>query len=258
MNNREGDLQQWYRELPVITRMLMTTTFLSGLFITFGMLDPRLIYVDWTKIKENFQIWRLVTNFFLAGKFSINFAMHLYVLYDFSLRYERNPYNTGAGGTSSDYLYMVILAMGVLMSLDYFMPSGYHSESLLYTIMYVWSRRDPETIVKFFVFNFKAVYVCWVYCAMRMLMGGDIFMILMGIFTGHLYFFLVDVQGAAGSYIRTPGWVVRCVEWMTGRTQRAVPVAAPSSFSSSATSGAAPRLPPQNTYNWGSGQRLGR
>ena len=35
------------------------------------------------------------------GPFSFNFAMHTYVLYENSRRYESNPYNTGGGGSSA-------------------------------------------------------------------------------------------------------------------------------------------------------------
>ena len=285
--NQGDSIQSWYDELPIITKILITGTLLQGAMVSFGMLNPMSIVLWWPQVTQKFEIWRLFTSFLFAGKFSFPFAMHCYVLYENSKRYEANPFNTGAGGTSSDYLYMLVIGMGLLLLADYVSPlGGVLSEPLLYMIMYVWSRRSPDELLNIFSFKFQSVYLPWVYIGIRMIMGGDLMLPLYGIGAGHLYFFLIEVMpgvpggSAASSLIKTPNWCVRLIELMTARTQPRTSATSSSSsgyrphtnYASAAEAlrqraagggpGAADNngqpLPPQNRYNWGQGRTLGR
>lgn len=230
-----------------------------GALFTFGIFEAQSIVLDWHSVTTKFQVWRLFTTFLFAGKFSFNFVMHLYIFYENSLRYERNPYNTGAGGTSADYLFMLIVGMAMIWIYDFFQPTYVHSDTLLYMIMYVWSRREPENQLNIFGFKFQSVYLPWVYIAIRLLMGGDIMLPIVGIGAGHLYFFLIEVlpgaHSSAGNLIRTPQWCVRIIEILTARTQ---PRAQPQAAAAFGAAAPARNLPPQNRYDWGQGRTLGR
>lgn len=75
----------------------------------FGFISVmKLIYV-WDDIWTNFAIWRLLTPFLFVGKFDFNTLMCLYMLQSFSQRYETEPYNTGAGGGTADYVAMIMV-----------------------------------------------------------------------------------------------------------------------------------------------------
>ena len=75
----------------------------------FGFISVmKLIYV-WDDIWTNFAIWRLLTPFLFVGKFDFNTLMCLYMLQSFSQRYETEPYNTGAGGGTADYIAMIMV-----------------------------------------------------------------------------------------------------------------------------------------------------
>ena len=175
--NQGDSIQQWYHDMPVVTKILFSGTFLSGALITFGILQGESIVLFWPLVTDKFQIWRLFSNFLFAGKFSFNFVMHLYVLYQNSLKYEKNPFNTGAGGTSADYLYMLLIGMAMLLFMSYFMPTMVLSESMLYYITYVWSRREPEALINIYGFTFQGAYLPWVYLGLRMIMGGTDFLL---------------------------------------------------------------------------------
>lgn len=101
---RIGDtdsLQDWFTNLPFITKVFLVSTLLGGFTITFNIISPAQFVIDWYLIRNKFHIWRLFTSFIFAGPFSFNFLMHTYVLYQNSLRYETSPFNTG-----SLYLYI--------------------------------------------------------------------------------------------------------------------------------------------------------
>jgi Derlin-2/3 len=223
----------WFREIPPLTKFFFTGTLLMGMAAQFNLIPSffggggvgALIF-DWHSVKSKFHVWRLVTPFLFAGTFSMNFVIHLYVLYENCRRYESNPFNTGAGGTSADFLYMVVLGMAVFVMLAIFESSlglgmQVMSEPILYYILYVWSRKDPETVVNMWGFKFKALYLPWVYMGLRVLMGGSITLMLVGVGVGHLYYFLVDVvpNSHGTALIKTPGWCVDLIERVTGATQ---------------------------------------
>lgn len=190
----DGDsLQSWFQSLPMVTKTFFVCTLLTGACCSFNFISPSSCVFVWPLISRKFEIWRLVMPYFFAGGFSFNFAMHLYILYQNCLRYEANPYNTGAGGSSADFLWMVIIAAAIHTVLAWIFEFMVFSESMLYVIMYVWSRREPDGRLSMFGFKFQALYLPWIYMGIRMIMGGSITMPLLGVAIGHVYFFLVEV-----------------------------------------------------------------
>lgn len=217
----DGDsLHDWFKTLPIVTKTFLVSTLLSGALLSFGMIDAYSMVLDWPSIRGKFHFWRLLTSFIYAGKFSFNFAMHTYVLYENCKRYEASPFNTGGGGTSADFIWMILVTMGILLVIAYYFDMLILSEPILYVIMYNWSRRESDRPVGIFGFKFKAIYLPWVYVGIRMIMGGSITEPLVGIAVGHLYYFLIEVLPVTHGYnlIRTPKFCMDLVDYVNGRT----------------------------------------
>lgn len=217
----DGDsLHDWFKTLPIVTKTFLVSTLLGGALITFGMVSPYDMVLNWYSIKNQFHFWRLFTTFIFAGKFSFNFAMHTYILYENCKRYEASPFNTGAGGTSADFIYMLLITMGILLVISYYFDMLVLSEPILYVIMYNWSRRESDRPVGIFGFKFKAIYLPWVYVGIRLIMGGSITEPLVGIAVGHLYYFLIEVLPVTHGYnlIRTPKFCIDFTNYVEGRT----------------------------------------
>ncbi len=198
--------KEWLAELGFVTKLFLFSCLFSGAGLTFHWLDPMLLILEWKAIVSRFQIWRLFTNFVFAGGFSFNYAIFVYVFYDNCKRYELRPFNTGAGGNSSDFLWMAIVCMGVMLAIAYFFDMPVMADPLLCCIMYVWSRREPEAQMNMFGFKYKALYQPVVFMAFRMIIGSGISGPIIGAGVGHLYYFLVEVMPATHGYsiIRTP------------------------------------------------------
>lgn len=217
----DGDtLQSWFDSLGLVTKIFLVSTLLSGAMLSLGMLSAAQMVLIFPLIQKQFQIWRLFTSFIFAGGFSFNFAIHTYVLYENCKRYEANPFNTGGGGSSADFLWMIIVCMAILLVVAYFFNMIILSEPILYVIMYMWSRREPDAQLNIFGFRFKSLYLPWVYIAIRLIMGGAITEPLIGVAVGHLYFFLIEVLPVTHGYnlIRTPTFCADVVAYFTGRT----------------------------------------
>jgi len=176
-------------------------------------------------IKNNFEIYRLLTPFIFAGGFGFPFAMHVYVLYENCKRYEINPYNTGGGGNSSDFLWMIMIGMVLIMAMTYFFRMVVFADPIVFYIIYVWSRRSPDTQLSIYGLKLKSLYLPWAFIAIRLIMGASIVEPLVGIGCGHVYYFLVDVLPLSHGYdiIRTPSFCMKIAEWYTGTTTPVVP-----------------------------------
>jgi Derlin-2/3 len=274
MTDRGDSLQSWFQSVPLITKVFLVSTLASGAALSFRLLDASALVLIWGAVRDKFQFWRLFTCFIYAGPFSFNFALHAYVLYDNCRRYELNPFNTGAGGNTADFLWMLMISMGILLLVSCIFEMYVLSEPILYVIMYVWSRREPDAMLNIYGFRFKALYLPWVYVAIRMIMGGAITEPLMGIAVGHLYYFLVEVFPVSHrvNLIKTPRFCTDIVHYCTGLTPgnnagytavppvaaRAVPVGAAGGTGDGLRyRGAADRNARTGGYNWGSGRVLG-
>ena len=208
----------WFASLPIVTKTLCVGTLLCSGLVTFGWISPMQIVFDFPAITQRFELWRLVTPYFFAGTFSFSFLVHLLVLYENCVQYERMPFNTGGGGTSADFVWMLCLAIvpfSILGCVVGFLGEqmGF-SEALLFMIIYVRTRREPEEALNMFGFKFQAIYLPQIYLAIPLFMGNSIMTPLRGISVGHLYYLLAGVMG--NELVRTPAFVVRLVEYVTG------------------------------------------
>ncbi len=68
--------------------------------------------------------------------------MDLFMLYQYSLRLENDTFNTGGGGGSADYLWMLIVCQAMLCAASvFYFNMALTSTSLMMCILYVWSRK---------------------------------------------------------------------------------------------------------------------
>ena len=265
----DGDnISVWFKELPMMTKYLCAATLAATVSVSLHIFDQSTFYFSLELIREKFHFWRLFFPFIYCGPFSFPFAMHMYMLYSNSSRYEKNPYNTGAGGNSADFLWMVLLGMVVMLTIGYYFMIPVLATPLVYMIMYVWSRREPDMPMSLFTFNYKALYSPWVMVAIQIVTGNSITEPLMGIATGHLYFFLVTILPESHGFdlIKTPDFCIKALRMYTGTS---VPVGRPftataptpaSGGARAGAGGAATGTPFPNLgagHQWGTGRSLG-
>lgn len=153
--------REWLESLPPITRAWFLASLLTTCLVSFGMLSAFRVVWVWPMVWEKFELWRLVTPFVYFGGFSFAFVINMYLLVQYSRNYEVSPYNTGGGGSTADYAWMLILGMGLLLVLSTVMGVVVPSQGLTYMVLYVWSRRNPSTQVSLYGFQLPAVYLPW-------------------------------------------------------------------------------------------------
>ena len=77
------DIQQWFNQIPKITRTYLVSVFVVTLCLSYIQSIPVFYYIflNYGLIFQNFQIWRFFTNFLLVGKFSTNFLFFMLMMY---------------------------------------------------------------------------------------------------------------------------------------------------------------------------------
>ncbi len=230
---------------------------MSSLITTFavvlGFAHPQQLYLDWGLIVNKFEIWRLVTAFIFFGKPGLPFLFQLYIMYRNSAGYEQNPFPLGlhVQGTSADYAFLLVFSGLILSIIASFMGLFFLGPALVFTVLYVWSRRNPSQPMSMFGFQFTAINYPWVLLALSVLLGNPIIMDLLGIAVGHLFYFWVDI--APNTYSNMPSWLMLRTPEFLFNIFDGEPAAIP---------GQSGRRVPRSggfgsSHGWGSGRALG-
>lgn len=200
----ESDIADWFRSIPIVTRWWFSLSIIFPLAGRLGLVNPMLLLLDYETVVHGFQIWRLMTCAFFYPLKGFHYLINLYFLYSYSKRLETGIFD----GRPADHLFMLIVQWIVLLVLGLFFGIPLLMDPLVMSVIYVWCQLNKDAMITFwFGMTFKAMYFPWVLAAFNMiLIGGGLFELL-GIFTGHVYFFLMfkypqDFGGR--SFLSTP------------------------------------------------------
>ncbi|KAJ1621976.1 Der1-like family-domain-containing protein [Pavlovales sp. CCMP2436] len=183
----------WFNGLPKVTRFYLAGAFISTCAVQLGIVSAELLYLNMTAVFSELEIWRLLTNLLFFGGFGLPLVFNLFFLVRYSTQLEQGRF----AGKSADYLVCLALCALVLTVVAGLMGNvPFLSQSLISSIVYLWARLNPtQPLSMFGLFTVQAFYFPWVMVAMSVLMGSSPVPNLLGIFAGHVYHFLVDVQG---------------------------------------------------------------
>mmetsp|Transcript_27878 Transcript_27878/g.42241 ORF Transcript_27878/g.42241 Transcript_27878/m.42241 type:complete len:258 (-) Transcript_27878:133-906(-) len=253
----ENTPEQWYKSLPLLTRIGLTAIFITTVIAQVGILDPSLFFLHWPTVLNKLQVWRLLTSVIFFGQFSFQFLFQMYFFTSFSSKLEQNEIFNQPG----DYLFffIVIILLLDVVSLVLSWPGGLPmlGPSFVFAILYYWSRREPYANLSFFSFTIKGYQFPFALIFFQLLIGGNIWMDLLGLAAGHIFYFLKEVVPATYGYtlVKTPSILVNFmsryspaapgvnVQYVGGGGGGGGPAQAP------------PRPPPQ--HFGGAGHRLG-
>ncbi|XP_022749867.1 derlin-1-like isoform X1 [Durio zibethinus] len=209
---------EFYNSLPPISKAYGTACLLATTAFQLGLYDVFHIALIYKYVFKYFQVWRLITNFFFLGKFSINFGIRLLMIARYGVQLEKGPFER----RTADFLWMMIfcaLSLLVLSAIPIF-QTAFLGISLVFMLLYVWSREFPNAQINIYgLVTLKAFYLPWAMLALDVIFGSPLIPDLLGIIAGHLYYFLTVLHPlATGKVIlKTPMWVHKLVaRWRIG------------------------------------------
>eukprot|EP01100_Stratorugosa_tubuloviscum_P009071 TRINITY_DN379_c2_g2_i1.p1 TRINITY_DN379_c2_g2~~TRINITY_DN379_c2_g2_i1.p1 ORF type:complete len:227 (-),score=81.49 TRINITY_DN379_c2_g2_i1:35-715(-) len=183
-------IESWWSSIPPVTQKLFAGCGITTIIANLGFVSPaKLVFLPHL-VFYKFEIWRLVTSFLFLGKLGFPFLISLTMIYQYSSSLEREKF----GGRKADFVYMLFLSCSALLIIGWGLNYVILGRSLIFVLVYLWSRSNPNAIVSFFFgLRFQAVYLPWVLVGFHFLLNGSIpWQEIVGIFVGHLYYFLTD------------------------------------------------------------------
>ncbi|GAU11746.1 hypothetical protein TSUD_74970 [Trifolium subterraneum] len=187
---------EFYRSLPPISKAYGTACFLATAAFHLGLYSPVNIALLYEEVFYRFQVWRLFANFFFLGKFSINFGIRLLMIVRYGVQLEKGAFER----RTADFVWMMIFgafALLVLSAIPFFW-TPFLAVSLVFMLVYVWSREFPNTQINIYgLFAVKAFYLPWMMLGLDVIFGSSIVPDLLGIIAGHLYYFLTVLHPLA-------------------------------------------------------------
>lgn len=157
------------------------------------------------------QFYRLITTFFYFGPLSLDLVFHVFFLTRYSRLLEESS------RSPATFSWLLLYATTCLLFLSPLSNLPFLGHPLSSTLVYIWSRRNPETRLSFLgLMVFTAPYLPWVLMAFSLVMHSTIPKDeLMGVVIGHVYYFFTDVYPPLHGGSRPfapPRWWVRLFE----------------------------------------------
>ncbi|RZC10031.1 Derlin-1 isoform B [Glycine soja] len=199
---------EYYRSLPPVSKTYGVACLMTTSAYYLQLYDARNISLDYGPVFKSLQVWRLITNFFFLGSFSLPFAVRLIMIAKYGVSLERGPFDK----RTADYVWMFIFgafSLLVIAAVPFFWYP-FMGISLVFMIVYVWSREFPNARINIYgVVSLKGFYLPWALLALDLIFGNPIKPDIVGMIAGHLYYFLTVLHPLAGGKFKfkTPLWV---------------------------------------------------
>ncbi|XP_039122879.1 derlin-1.1-like isoform X1 [Dioscorea cayenensis subsp. rotundata] len=205
---------EYYKSLPPVTKTYGVICLMITTAYYFNLFDYDTISLSYVHILKQFQVWRLVTNFFFIAPFSTYFGIRLLMLARYGVLLEKGPFKE----RTADFLWMMIFGALCLLMINMIPIFRYWflAPSLVFMILYVWSREVPNSQITFFgLVTFQGVYLPWIMLGLDLIFNNPLMGDIMGILAGHLYYFLAVLYPLSGrkNVLKTPLWVFKVVAY---------------------------------------------
>ncbi|KAK4873800.1 hypothetical protein RN001_013160 [Aquatica leii] len=196
-------LRQEYLNMPPVTRAYTTACVITTLAVQLELASPFQLYFNPILILKG-QVWRLLTTFMFFGTFGFNFLFNMI----FTYRYCRMLEEASFRSRTSDFVMMFLFGGVCMIAIGFFVNLLFLGQAFTIMLVYIWSRRNPFVRMNFFgLINIQVPYLPWVLLAFSILLGNAVYIDLMGIVVGHVYYFIEDVfpnQRGGFKILRTP------------------------------------------------------
>lgn len=116
------------------------------------------------------QYWRLLTTFLYFGPLSLDLLFHVFFLQRYSRLLEES-----SGRSPAHFSWLLLYATTLLICLSPLLSIPFLGSALSSSLVYIWSRRNPETRLSFLgLLVFTAPYLPWVLMAFSLVLHGTV------------------------------------------------------------------------------------
>lgn len=153
-----SDVQKFLNKIPPFTKYYLGSVLLTSFLLTYPMINNIFSYInlDYESAFLKFQVWRLVTNFVIVGKFSMSFLFFFFMMYQ-----QLNGLEIKAIAVKkySEFVMMMVYNLLILLLINFILQYKlYLSMELLFCLIYIGSKREPDLPVSLWGFKMKCKY----------------------------------------------------------------------------------------------------
>jgi Derlin-2/3 len=84
LNNAQLPLEQWFYELPLLTRLWTTSTVITSVLTYTHILNPYQLFYTFRSVYHKSQYYRLLTTFIYFGPPSLDLVFHIFFMQRYS------------------------------------------------------------------------------------------------------------------------------------------------------------------------------
>ena len=210
------EAKELYFSQPPLTRYYLTIVLIMSFLITYMKQVPLPSYLilNYTLIFKQFQIWRLFTNFFIIGQFSMGFLFFCFFFYSNVRTLEIQALKFRRYAEFLMMIFYIIIALNlinIITSYYFGLKENFTlAHQLLYALVYIDSKREPQKNVMIYFFVVKNCYVPYAFLLFSLITGGSIIENIIGIVAGHIYFFFKEIAPIHNGIdlLKTPKFLV--------------------------------------------------
>ena len=182
-----------------ITLIYLLSTGIVTIISNINYEDSILHYIklDYNKIINHYELWRLITTFLYIGKPSLNLIFNYYLYYKRMKSAEKKSYQNKK---LSEFIMMLIYLMfftHICNFLGYFFfnlkPNSFLSHQLMFSIIIINSKRNPEKMFRFYFAQIPNKFVPYFLFTIRNIKSGKILKNLVSFVPGLAYYYIKDV-----------------------------------------------------------------
>ncbi len=186
-----NELKFRVRSIPPFTRYYLFGIIAVSLLLSLDILLKvnifSYLYLNFNKVLYKLQIWRLATNFFINGTFSLGLIFHL-MLVNFSLN--RLESEAKQKKKYDDFAMMITFLVLSCLVFGYISEVYYLSNELLMSIVYIECKLHADEIKSIWGFQIKSEYVPYIFVLLNIAFKQDFTSNIIGIVLGYSYYFI--------------------------------------------------------------------
>ena len=133
------DIKTYIKQIPPVTRYYLGTTLLLSFCLTYSIVQYDRFFLVFYKVGEG-EIWRVLTTYFYAGGFSMNFLFAMMMIY-WSVSNIEKHFEGRAPDLATLLIFnaFTVMVFGWLAGEYMMLQSSY-----VFSLLYVWTKLVPD------------------------------------------------------------------------------------------------------------------
>jgi Derlin-2/3 len=134
------DLKAYIKQVRPVTRYYMGAILLLSFCMTYKIVNPYSVLLDWKEVRGKYQVWRILTSFFFAGGFSMSFIFTMLMIY-WGINSVETYFDKRQADLATLLMFNAVTSLVFAWLAD---DSLVMQDKFIFSLIYVWSKLVPD------------------------------------------------------------------------------------------------------------------